>query len=306
MQGVRCLVVLVFACALSACQGSAPSGPPSGIPSGDGAAPTTVSPVPEPTGSYAPDTPIPNEPAELASALADATLAVRHSVDVWIASGGTAQWPPYGELVRQTLYQQRIYRTLSQDPTLADQVIALLPRDVRREARANTAAGAALLSVSSAPKHRVHLETEPPLPADELLGYYRQAERRFGVVWQVLAAVNFVESKFGRVVSPSVAGARGPMQFLPSTWRAYGMGGDVNDPHDAILAAANYLHAKGAPQDVRAALFAYNPVYAYVKAVMAYADRMMRDPRAFYEYYNWQVFVLTPDGGSEQVTGPGT
>ena len=100
------------------------------------------------------------------------------------------------------------------------------------------------------------------------LADYLEAERRFGVAWQVLAAVNFVESAFGRLRNASTAGAQGPMQFLPSTWRAYGLGGDIDDPRDAILGAANYLHASGAPRDYRRALFAYNHSPAYVDAVL--------------------------------------
>jgi membrane-bound lytic murein transglycosylase B len=56
--------------------------------------------------------------------------------------------------------------------------------------------------------------------------HYRAAQRRFGVGWHVLAAVNMVETQFNRLRNDSTAGAQGPMQFIPSTWRAYGMGGD--------------------------------------------------------------------------------
>jgi hypothetical protein len=69
------------------------------------------------------------------------------------------------------------------------------------------------------------------------------------------------------------------MQFIPSTWRAFGMGGDVRDPHDAILGAANYLRSSGAPRNYRRALFAYNPSSLYVNSVLAYARRMARSPR---------------------------
>ena len=144
---------------------------------------------------------------------------------------------------------------------------------------------------------------QPP-PAGVLLRYYREAERRFGVAWNVLAAVNFVESAFGKLRSSSTAGAQGPMQFLPSTWRRYGLGGDVHDPHDAILGAANYLHAAGAPGRYQRALYAYNPSQAYVDGVLHYAHRMRVDPRAFLEYYAWQVFVRTPRG-LRRLTGPG-
>ena len=136
------------------------------------------------------------------------------------------------------------------------------------------------------------------------LRHYAEAQRRFGVHWSILASINFVESAFGRVRSASEAGARGPMQFLPSTWRVYGMGGDIDDPHDAIMAAANYLRRAGAPSDYGRALFAYNHSTHYVRAVRRLASRMRRDERAFRAYYAWQVYVLTPNG-TKRVTGPG-
>ena len=62
---------------------------------------------------------------------------------------------------------------------------------------------------------------------------------------RVEAAVNLVESAFGRVGNTSSAGAQGPMQFLPATWKAYGLGGDIHSPRDAVLGAGNYLHQSG-------------------------------------------------------------
>ncbi len=121
--------------------------------------------------------------------------------------------------------------------------------------------------------------TGPPEPPRRLLAHYRKAQRRFGVQWPVLAAVNFVESAFGRMRNSSAAGAQGPMQFIPSTWDAYGMGGDVNDPHDAIMGAANYLSASGAPGDLTGALYAYNPSDLYVRAVLSYAEPHPARPR---------------------------
>ncbi len=82
------------------------------------------------------------------------------------------------------------------------------------------------------------------------------------------------------------------------------MGGNVREPRDAILGAANYLHANGAPRDERNALFHYNPSSLYGDAVLAYAGRIRRDPRAFFAYYSWQVFVRTPSG-VRRITGPG-
>ncbi|HEY7075635.1 MAG TPA: lytic transglycosylase domain-containing protein, partial [Solirubrobacteraceae bacterium] len=119
-----------------------------------------------------------------------------------------------------------------------------------------------------------------------LLRHYREAQRRSHVDWHLLAAVNLVESAFGRLRNDSVAGAQGPMQFIPSTWRQYGRG-DVHDPRAAILAAGRFLHAAGAPRDERAALYRYNPSPLYVGAVERYAGRMRRDRLAYFAYYAW-------------------
>ena len=117
-------------------------------------------------------------------------------------------------------------------------------------------------------------------------------------------SLEHLESAFGRVRSASEAGARGPMQFLPATWREYGMGGDIDDPRDAILAAANYLRRSGAPRDLDGALFAYNHSTSYVRAIRRFARRMRTDERAFPAYYAWQVYVRTPTG-VRRITGPG-
>ena len=142
-----------------------------------------------------------------------------------------------------------------------------------------------------------------PRPPLRLRAWYREGQRRFGVPWNVLAAVNFVESGFGKLRNDSVAGAQGPMQFMPATWRAYGLGGNVHDPHDAILGAANYLRANGAARDLRTALWHYNPSKLYVDAVLGFARRIRADRHAFLSYYAWSVFVRTTDG-ERRVTGP--
>ena len=247
---------------------------------------------------------IPRDPDRLAGKLASTTVALRLAIERWTTDGDPSVWPPPDDVELFALYQQRIYRMLARDPRLAEAVIAKLPRSVGAEARDNVAAGAALLWKARPVSDPGSLKTVVPEPADVLLGYFREAELRFGVDWEVLAAVNYVESKFGRVVSASSAGAQGPMQFIPSTWAAYGMGGDVHNPRDAILGAANYLRASGAPADYRRALYAYNPVPEYVDAVTRYARRIARDPRTYYAYYNWQVFVLTKQGDL-RLTGPG-
>ena len=149
----------------------------------------------------------------------------------------------------------------------------------------------------SAPANERRFKTQPPLPPGRLRGFYAEAQRRFRVGWNVLASVNLVETNFGRLRNSSSAGAEGPMQFIPATWRAFGMGGDVHDPHDAILGAANYLHHAGAPGNYTRALFSYNNSYLYVDAVERLARQMKSD---YVSYWSWQVFVR-----DKRLTGPG-
>jgi membrane-bound lytic murein transglycosylase B len=247
-----------------------------------------------------PDAPVPREPAALARALTEHTEALHAGIDAW---RGRGQVPADVEL--EALYQQRVFINLTRKPRLASAVVARLRGRIRREAAETLAARAALVRLTPPTRKPLRsFRTGPSARATALLGWYREAERRFGVGWHVLAAVNFVESGFGKLRSDSTAGAQGPMQFVPGTWRAYGLGGDVHDPHDAILGAANYLRASGAPRDYRGALYAYNRSTLYVDAVLRYANQMKRDVRFFYAYYAWQIWVRTPTG-PRRLTGPG-
>jgi membrane-bound lytic murein transglycosylase B len=247
-----------------------------------------------------PNAPIPREPDALARELTEHTGALHAGVDAWRGKGPI---PPDVEL--EALYQQRIFIHLTAKPRLARAVVARLRGRIRREALETLAAREALVRLTPPTRRPLRsFRTGPAARASSLLAWYREAERRFGVGWHVLAAVNFVESAFGKLRSNSTAGAQGPMQFLPATWRAYGLGGDVRDPHDAILGAANYLHASGAPRDYPRALYAYNRSPLYVGAVLRYANQMKRDVRAFFGYYAWQVWVRTPSG-PRRLTGPG-
>jgi cell wall-associated NlpC family hydrolase len=110
------------------------------------------------------------------------------------------------------------------------------------------------------------------IPASYLAGF-KAAGTEYGIPWTVLAAIGEVESGDGENDGPSSAGALGPMQFLPSTWTLYGDGGNIQDPADAIPAAARLLTANGAPGHLQQAIFAYNHSSAYVTDVLAWAAR---------------------------------
>lgn len=137
--------------------------------------------------------------------------------------------------------------------------------------------------------HFVHAYSDAA-PLGQLRSYYLEAQQRYGVDASYLAAINFIESNFGRVDGPSSAGAEGPMQFLPSTWSEYGQGGNIMDPHDAILAAARYLQRNGAPYDMRNAIWHYNNSYDYVDSVEAFARAYRADPGWLDRMYYWNTF----------------
>jgi len=125
--------------------------------------------------------------------------------------------------------------------------------------------------------------TVPPaqpvqLSYDQLLQLWQSAGQAYGVPWNVLAAINKIESNFGRNMGPSSAGALGWMQFMPSTWERWGTdanGDGIADPWnpvDAVYAAARYLAACGASTDIRAAVFSYNHADWYVNQVIQLAQ----------------------------------
>jgi len=136
----------------------------------------------------------------------------------------------------------------------------------------------------------------PPAPADQLLGFYHQAESETGVSWNYLAAINLIETRLGSIDGVSTADAQGPMQFLPSTWAAYGQGGDIRSPHDSIVGAGRYLAANGFANDRDHAIYRYNHASQYVHAVDQYAALIANDPAAFASYYRWDVYCRTNAG----------
>ena len=266
------------------------SGDPEPVVAGRSETTTTVPPPTTTTVAPTTTTTLTAE-AALASALVAAETAIRNP------STPAADLPALGQT------QQQSYRRLVADPALAGAVLELVPARLRPTVEANVAAGRELSALTPAPPPDTPLpkwRIVPPEPAETLLPLYKEAGAAAGgVPWQYLAAIHLVETRMGRIVGDSTAGAQGPMQFIPSTWAIYGRGGDVTSNRDAIHAAARYLRATGAPSDMARALRAYNNSARYVRAITHYAEQMVADERAYLGYHAWQVYYgtrLLPEG----------
>ena len=256
--------------------GPAPSPPPSAVPP----------PAPAPSPTTAPLA----GPSVLAAELTRVEIAIRDPAT------------PAAALAELGRAQQRAYRELFAHPEWVGEVLAAVPPRLKGTVEANDMAGRelALLTGKVPPERPLpRWRIVPPEPPQVLLALYRQAAAAAGIEWPELAAIHLVETRMGRIQGDSVAGAQGPMQFIPSTWAIYGRGGDVRSTRDSIFAAARMLRATGAPGNVGRALYAYNPSPRYVRAVRAYADQIRADERAYLGYHAWQVYFgdrMLPEG----------
>lgn len=234
------------------------------------------------------------------SSLTTATAAGRLAAQLIVAETAIRDpATPAAKLPALGRTQQRAYRALVRHPRLVPEVLAQLPPTLRRVVQANVLAGRELRKLNRPARRLPRWRIVAPAPAAQLLAAYRAAQARQAVPWEYLAAIHLVETRLGRIRGTSSAGAQGPMQFLPSTWKRYGRGGDIDATGDAIGAAARLLGANGAPADMAGALYAYNPSRRYVRAVSAYASQLRANQRAFLGYYHWQVFygdTLLPEG----------
>jgi hypothetical protein len=198
--------------------------------------------------------------------------------------------------------QQLLYRYLSAHPELDEAVLAGVPDAVRpyverivRARQFGQSRQAANPSTTPPSGILPAWSVIEPLPVDELLDDYRAAEAASGIGWYWLAAIHLQETRTGRIIGTSSAGAVGPMQFLPDTW-ARCCTGDPTVPRDAIIGAAVYLAQSGGPADMPAALHQYNPSDTYVATVTAFAENMRDNPRLYNAYHQWQVFYSTSAG----------
>ena len=143
-----------------------------------------------------------------------------------------------------------------------------------------------------------------------LLPIYRAAAIQYGVPWQILAAINEVETNYGSDLSVSSAGAEGWMQFEPSTWLQYGVDAlnagyaDPYNPVDAIFAAARYLYAAGASSDLRTAILAYNHSDAYASSVLLRAKLISSYPKSVIATLTGLVDARLPVTGKQVAWGP--
>jgi len=140
-------------------------------------------------------------------------------------------------------------------------------------AEAPNAEGSLLLPLA----WRERSAAQPAIAYPELEALWRSAGAAYGIPWEVLAAINKIESNFGRNMGPSSAGAVGWMQFMPDTWLRWGSDGDGDgiadpwDPQDGVYSAARYLAAAGGMADLRRSVFAYNHAEWYVDDVLELA-----------------------------------
>ena len=270
------MVVGLAAVALAACYGRSSGG---AVGSGEVArstVPTTAVAAP-PTTVGATER-APDSPAEVAARLVAIEAAIRDPAT------------PDADVAALGREQQRLYRLLVAHPDWQAATLDLLPAPLRPVVEANALAGTELRKLNQPRPELPKWRIVAPSPAAELLAEYKGAQQALGVPWQYLAAIHLVETRMGRIRGDSVAGAQGPMQFIPSTWAIYGRGGDVNSNHDSILAAARLLRSRGAPANMAAALYAYNPSQRYVRAVSAYAGVMAADERTYLAYHAWEVY----------------
>jgi len=225
-----------------------------------------------------------SDPAQLADDLVADELALRNPST------------PESALIAAARRQQAAYRAIGRHPDWDAVTRSRIPAALLATYDLNIDARRQLAAMSPVRDTLPAWRIVPPAPADELLGYYREAEAATGVAWNYLAAINLIETRLGSIAGVSTAGAQGPMQFLPETFAQYGQGGDVNAPRDAIMAAGRYLAASGFATNRDRAVYAYNHANEYVRAVSDYAAVIGGDPAAFGGYYRWDVYYNTTAG----------
>lgn len=224
------------------------------------------------------------DPAALAADLVAADQALRNPS------------APEQVLAAAARRQQVAYRTLGAHPEWDAIARPQIPAALLDVYDRNIDARRQLMALTDPKPTMPPWRVVPPVPANELVAAYRAAEAASGVPWNYLAAINFVETGFGRINGVSDDAAQGPMQFLPSTFAAYGNGGDIHSPRDSIMAAGRLLAANGFATNRDKAIWGYNHSDYYVRAVNDYAAVIGGDPAGFAGYYRWDTYYRTTAG----------
>jgi hypothetical protein len=218
----------------------------------------------------------------------DAVDIAKRLVEIeWLVRGTPFNDPVFGDYAHE---QQILYRYLGRHPEIHPTLWETVPASLSPAIELQLAGRASIAGIPGGdpPVNVPAWEIIEPLPADELLALYQQAGADTGIDWTFLAAINLLETGFGRIDGLSTAGAQGPMQFLPTTWEEVS-NGDITDPYDAIPAAARYLVRRGGPEDMQRALWGYNNSDHYVAAVSAYAELFGFDIATFHAAHAWEI-----------------
>jgi hypothetical protein len=288
MSGRRLLILVAGACLLAGCTSSKPPDPPpaptaapSSVPAQTLDQPTSPGPPTIPLGAQPT---IASDPAVLAGDLVADEQALR------------APSTPEPALTSAARRQQAAYRAIGRTPEWDPIIRPLIPPWLMATYDLNVDARRQLYPMTEVKDTVPAWRIVAPAPADVLLAHYREAEAATGVPWNYLAAIHLIETRFGSIEGTSTAGAQGPMQFLPSTFEAYGDGGDIHSLRDSIMAAGRYLAANDFANNRDNAIFRYNNSDRYVRAVHDYAGVLSAEPAAFAGYYRWDVYYRTTAG----------
>ncbi len=245
---------------------AAPSSPAQPTTTSSTPAPTATPPPPSATApSAAPPPPPPAAPAVVVQRRQKTTVSKRRNVTVTHAKPQAPSVPPGAAVVPKSGVASGPSNVAPAPQLIAGQPGALAA------GLASSAASAQALAF-----YRIPLF---------LLPIYQAASLQYGVPWQILAAINEIETNYGTDQSVSTAGAVGWMQFMPATWMQYGVDAlnagyaDPYNPVDAIFAAARYLRAAGASSSLRTAILAYNHSDEYANSVLLRAKLISTYPQ---------------------------
>ncbi|MEA2312328.1 MAG: hypothetical protein QOE28_2296, partial [Solirubrobacteraceae bacterium] len=260
---------------------------PAQLPAVPTAVPTVTLPVDTPTVVPTPGLPLPT-PTVPGVPVASPTATPTPTVPPNPATGGGDQGSQPSQAQQQAAQQEQSSRKKRRGGANTQSLKGKLRKEAKRaQQQAQIISGRNLDGSPSLSNPTISLATPGAAPIGVpnffidkfrippfLLPIYQAAGIQYGIRWEVLAAINEIETDYGRNLNVSSAGAVGWMQFMPSTWKLYGVDAnrdgekDPFNPVDAIFAAARYLRAAGGDKDITKAIFSYNHADWYVQSVL--------------------------------------